>query len=269
MRHRAQDLRSAGKRFIVATQPYWHKVLPSFYFPYWHRGSRIYWDITESRTMTERVLGLYEPEKYHAMEAFLHGGEVFIDIGSNKGDFALFGARVVGQAGHVIAIEPDPQNCHWLQRSVAINRYENVDIFQIACGDRLGVAPLYRSHKSGRHSLVPGLPGRDKDVISVNVMPLDDLVSQLGLQRRTSVIKIDVEGAEMMVLRGAENTLRLNRNIVILLDIHPTLGVDGEQVFSFLSDIGYVVYREVPPFTAPVADSHDATTVIARSPIRW
>lgn len=261
------------KDALIESQPKWRRIIPSFYYPYRFRGGRIYWDVTESPMMVKRVLGLYEPNKYDAIATFLQPGQVFIDAGANKGDFSLFGASIVGETGSVVAIEPDPINCRWVRRSVALNRYGSVVVCEAALSDQAGDATLYRGENSGWHSLVPRLPGRDKDTLLVRTVPLDDLVSELGLCGQVSMIKIDVEGAEMMVLRGAVKTLRRQPQPIVVMDIHPYLGVNPNDVCCLLEELGYGVFEESPPFDAPLrvdAPLRDRSSALAlvATPIR-
>lgn len=244
--------RSWLKEVLVVSQPTWQKFVPSFYYPYRFRGGRIYWDVTESRMMIERVFGTYEPNKYEAIAHFVHPGQVFIDVGANKGDFALYAASLVGKDGIVIAVEPDPDNCRWIKRSIALNKYHQVTLREVALSDQTGQATLYRGQKSGWHSLLPGLPGRDRDTLQVQTMPLDELVAELGLHGRVTMIKVDVEGAEMMVLRGAVETLRRRPQPVVVMDVHPYLGVDPQDVCRFLAGLGYSIFEESSPFDVPL-----------------
>jgi len=65
-------------------------------------------------------------------------------------------------------------------------------------------------------------------------------------------MKVDVEGAEMSVLEGARATLLANPQIVLLIDIHPFLGVDPAQICAFLSKLGFSLYSMTPPFDKPI-----------------
>lgn len=260
--------RTRLRSFLIASQPTWQRFVPSFYYPYRFRGGRIYWDVTESRMMIERVFGEYEPNKYDAIATYLHPDQVFIDVGANKGDFSLYAASLVGKDGIVIAIEPDPDNCHWIRRSIALNKYHQVTLREAALSEQAGHATLYRGQKSGWHSLLPGLPGRDRDTVQVQTISLDDLVAELGLNGRVSMIKVDVEGAEMMVLRGATETLRSQPQPVIVMDVHPYLGVDPEEVCRFLKGLGYGIFEESSPFNVPLRtpsrDRSKALALVAR-----
>ncbi|MBU3925649.1 FkbM family methyltransferase, partial [Patescibacteria group bacterium] len=78
-------------------------------------------------------------------------------------------------------------------------------------------------------------------------------------------IKIDVEGSEMMVLQGAEEILKANKNIVLLVDIHPRMGVIAEEVCEFLISLGFSIFQEKEPFNIPVKDySAGLFTIIAK-----
>lgn len=264
MTRRGRAWKTRLKNALEESQPTWQRFVPSFYYPYRFRGGRIFWDVTESRMMIERIFGTYEPNTYDAIATFLHPGQTFIDVGANKGDFSLYAASLVGKHGRVIAVEPDADNCRWIKRSVALNKYRQVLLREAALSERTGEALLYRGQKSGWHSLMPGLPGRDRGTVRVQTLSLDQLVAELGLHGRVAMIKVDVEGAEMMVLRGAIETLRRQPQPVIAMDIHPYLGVDPEEVCRFLEGLGYVLYEESAPFNIPLRDrSPDRPTAIA------
>ena len=98
------------KRLLKRSYPVISKM-PSFYRPYHVAGGRIYLDITESPMMLARALGGYEVAKHEAITSVLSPGSTFIDIGANKGDFALLAAKIIGTSGSVMAFEPEPVNC--------------------------------------------------------------------------------------------------------------------------------------------------------------
>src|SRR6202011_3928023 len=136
-------------------------------------------------------------------------------------------------SGRVFCIEPEPTNCKWIRRSVQLNSYENIDLFSVALSDRDSEALMYLGTKSGFHTLLSGQPERNQGCLKVTTRTLDALLRE----RKTpsvQMIKIDVEGAELQVLRGSVETIKNNPAIVLLLDIHPFLGVDPVQVFDFL-----------------------------------
>jgi FkbM family methyltransferase len=236
------------------------------YLPYTFPGGWIYLDVAESPMMLARALGNYEVEKLAAVRHFLKAGQTFIDVGVNKGDFSLVAARMVGANGRVLAFEPEPTNCHWIEKSIGLNGYTNVQLFPIALSDRSGTADLYLGQKSGWHSLLAGHADRDCGTITVATRTLDEMVGEQRHDSRVDLIKIDVEGAELLVLRGAVDTLRNNPAVTLLIDIHPILGVNPRSVCDFLREEGFSVFRETQPFDIPVGDDPLVKSIVARRP---
>lgn len=104
--------------------------------------------------------------------------------------------------------------------------------------------------------------------MQVQTTSLDELIAELGLDGRVGMIKIDVEGAEMMVLRGATQTLRGQPQPIIVMDIHPYLGVDPDEVCCLLEGLGYAIFEEAAPFNIPLRkrsqDQGKALPIVAR-----
>lgn len=212
--------------------------------------------------MLARALGLYEISKTKAVIKFLKTGATFIDIGANKGEFSLLAAKIVGKEGNVLAFEPEPNNCYWLKKSIKLNTYQNIRLYELALSDADGISKLYLGEKSGWHTLLANQPQRNKGIITINIRTLDSILEESNY-RSINIIKIDVEGAELKVLHGAYKTLLNNNDIILLLDIHPTLGVKPKEVFNFLTDLGLSIYQMRPPFNIPIQAENNITEIIA------
>src|SRR5690349_8944049 len=179
-------------------------------------GGLIFLNLHESAAMVQRAMRSYEPAKHALIRKHLRPGMTFIDVGANKGDFSLLAARLAGKSGHVISIEPEPENHSMLERSIALNDYSNIRVMQIAVSDRDGVANLQIGSTSGSHTLSPEFSG--SRTVAVPTRTLDGVVAEQRLGT-VDMIKIDVQGLELAVLRGAAETLRANPRIVVLLDL--------------------------------------------------
>ena len=215
--------------------------------------------------MLARILGLYEVNKHKVIKSLLRPGNTFIDIGVNKGDFSLLAAKIVGKAGHILSFEPEPTNVRWTKKSIALNEYNNIQIFEIALSDGNGTAKLYLGKKSGLHTLVPNRRARDCGIINVMTKTLDRFFEEVEFNFSIDMIKIDVEGSEMQVLRGARRVLSENNNVMLLIDIHPRLGVNPENVCNYLIEEGFSIFHERPPFSVPVTKySRHLTSIFAR-----
>jgi len=198
--------------------------------------------------MLMRALRLYETDKHRALAEALRPGMTFVDIGACKGDFTLFAARMVGEHGRVVAVEPEPANASWLRKSIARNDIHNTEVQQMGLSDTRGHATLHRADvgsgvqvSSGWHSLIAGGVA-ERDEIEIETHTLDGLLVELGIVQ-VDVLKIDVEGWEVAVLRGAEHTLTGQRYPpILMMDLHPHHGVKPPAVAEFLRSRGYDVY---------------------------
>jgi FkbM family methyltransferase len=191
--------------------------------------------------MLARALRLYETGKIQAFHDFVRRGMTVGDIGANKGDFTLLAAKLVGPSGRVVSVEPNPTNQHWLGRSLDESPYQNVECLEVALGSAPGTATLHVANKSGWHTMLPGLIDRSEGELQVEVRTVD----QIG---PFDAIKIDVEGFEEHVLRGARQTLADDALSVVFLDLHPHLGADVPSVLRLLTDAGFRPREPVAPY---------------------
>jgi FkbM family methyltransferase len=258
-------LPSLFKRALLRGWPLIRALAPRRHRMYRFAGGKIFLDIAESPMMLARALGIYEVEKTAALRHLLRPGGVFVDVGANKGDFALIAAKLVGASGRVFAFEPEPRNCDWIRRSIDANGYSGIELFPIALGDADGAIDLHVSHISGHHSVVSGRGDHTGDVIRVPMRTLDAVLAD-ARSPRVDVLKIDVEGADLAVLRGAHRTLSANRELVLLLDVHPHLGVDALAVCRLLRDEGFTLCDPRPPFDVPLEPRADLLELLARRP---
>ena len=142
----------------------------------------------------------------------LSPGGVCVDIGANMGVYTLAAAQLVGSTGHVFAVEPDTMALRALQRNLAHHQVRHVTTLAIALADQTMEGTLYQdSPGSSINSLVPFQPRAlrsDRPAASVQMWRLDDYAATHDLRvDRWQLIKIDVEEAELLVLRGMIETL--------------------------------------------------------------
>ena len=135
-------------------------------------------------------------------------GDTIIDIGAYVGMFTVKAASLVGATGKVIAIEPSPENYDLLARNC--EDLHNVTLVKKAIMATNGMGRLYYSKSAAANSLVT----RWKEYVEVQTITLDDLVEELGLDK-VDIIKVDAEGAEIDVLKGARKVLAKGTRLVI------------------------------------------------------
>jgi FkbM family methyltransferase len=169
--------------------------------------------------------GYYERPLVDWLKMFLTPDDVFWDVGANIGAISLIAAKVCRQ---VVAFEPDPRSIAALVRNLQANRIVNVEVVTAALGAKTGSATLYQSAplNTGMTSLVEGRAPVVGNT-TVRVISADEFVASRTALAPT-VMKIDVEGAEHLVLEGAVSLLRSGRVRAIVFEdrrdgnTHPT-----------------------------------------------
>jgi FkbM family methyltransferase len=181
----------------------------------------------------------YEPE-VRIIESLLTRDAVFVDVGANFGLFTVMASRLIGDSGRVLAFEPYPPAATDLAINVQFNECQNVVIHQCALSNCVGTADLFVHDDPGRNTLGDlGLPGGKK--VSVPLAKLDDILRQEQITR-LDFIKMDVEGAEELVLGGAVEALRTFQPLVAFEMTQagpPRFGLDPFGPWRFLSKEGY------------------------------
>lgn len=156
--------------------------------------------------------GDYEPYEFEMMTRLASPDTVFADVGANIGLFTVIMGAAVGPQGRVYAFEPEPENFELLIRNLARNGISNVVAEQLAVGARSDTLTLHVERGSiGTHTLVAGLKEDVERRVTVQVTDLDSYFR--GAQRWPDILKVDVEGYEPFVFRGAVETLARSRYV--------------------------------------------------------
>jgi FkbM family methyltransferase len=184
------------------------------------------------------VLGTSETEVQTWLADILRRGDVFWDLGANIGFFTLLGARLVGPEGTVVAFEPWPQNAEQLQRNAELNGFTQVVTERVAVSSQVGIASF--TLPEGRRDAGALGAGKSGTTISVPTTTMDAYAA--GAARPPNVVKIDVEGAELDVLRGGLSMLAAHRPI-LLVEVHWLGSAFADFVENELASLGYALTR--------------------------
>jgi FkbM family methyltransferase len=198
------------------------------------------------------------PETHESalLERILEPGMTVVDVGANHGMFSLEAAHLIGREGMVHAFEPAPGTLAVLRRNLAQNDLANVRVFPCGLGVREGTAPLRVHHEySGLNTLAAREVTWNRrtlhadEIIDVPITTLDLHCAREQLDR-IDLLKIDVEGFELDVLRGARGLLEERRIARILLEVGDltcaTAGVAPIEVLAFLQSHGYHLHAISP-----------------------
>ena len=202
----------------------------------------------------------YEPVMWTQLMGSLRPGSVFVDVGACLGLYAVAAGRRCGPQGRVFAFEPEPSLYPLLVENLSVNRLERtVDALAFAVGDRDGDV-AFRAGRGAESQVVPVADATDRAVTCVK---LDSVLDGTNVD----VMKIDVEGYEDFVLRGAQTLLSDDSRApsVMFIEVHPqawpAFGVSGQSVLARLERLGYSVFDLAGN---PVDQIVEYGTVIAR-----
>lgn len=233
------------------------------------------------------LTGAFAHHEVAYMRATLKPGMRFVDVGAHWGLLTLLATHLVGETGRAIALEPDPRMLARLNFNLELNHIPNVHVLEVAAADRnseLVLAGYPAEAGDWTASRLTDAPASGPTAFRVQGRRLDDVLDEVG-EREIDLVKIDVEGAEGMVLRGMEKGLTQQRYKRVLLELHPEELEKRSQrvaeVAELLTSKGYSGYRldrssaqrrrayyhpwqplaKVLPRFAPSADKDDAHTV--------
>ncbi len=229
--HRFLDaiLLALGRRFHM-------RSLPSYFNGTWVRFSVQGW-----RSISDR----YESYMAIAIRDNLRRGDVFVDVGAHFGLWSVFAARIVGKTGAVFAFEPSAA-FNVLKENASLN--PPLEPFNIGLGAEDGTASFFGQGKATSGSLVHSVtqinqkyqPSVPITKIQIKIRSLDSIFAEIGVT--PNVIKVDVEGFEYEVLRGAVNLIRTARPLWVV-EIHPPQlklsGSSEEAVLDFFKSNDY------------------------------
>jgi FkbM family methyltransferase len=229
---------------------WWHllsllKVMPPSHDPLWERAPSLFMDLptrgqviqTDLRDCVERMcyfVGRHpDIEIDLCLRSLLKPGDRYIDVGAHIGMLAMPAATLVGREGEVLAFEPNPVNMSRLARCVGLNGISNIRLLDVALSDRTGEAAFnFPLASATRGSLMTSRAGDNAATFPVRTVKGDELL--LPLDSRPTLMKVDVEGFEIEVLRGCREFVLSARPAMITECYGPNFGDSGATVAAFL-----------------------------------
>ena len=188
----------------------------------------------------------YEPGMTQVLRNILCEGDIFFDVGANEGWFSLLASKAVGENGMVLAIEPQARLWEILIRNLALNDCHNYRLIPYAAGSTESVVDLILHPwiNNGATTLVASKRRRRFRRQRARMLRLDTIARIYADGRRIKLVKIDCEGYELEVLKGASQLFdsRLIQNL--LVEYHPDhlrrLGQNKDDIGSYLGRYGYI-----------------------------
>ena len=179
-----------------------------------------------------------EPEENKWLLKALQKGSIFVDVGANVGGHSI---RACKLGAKVIAVEPINENCNVLRLNFELNQLSNFHILNIAAGNREEVRPIYLGTSPTGSSLTQSKEKEGKRIVEVK--PLDLVIPKLIGTQWVDLLKVDVEGFEIEVLKGAANLLKRTRYIIV--EVIPITDSKISEIVNLLKPLGFEIIDKV------------------------
>lgn len=167
-------------------------------------------------------------------------GDIVIDAGAYPGDYSIWASRKIGPEGRIICFEPDTKNRKVLRKNLEKKALKNFIIVPKGLWDENTILKLKNS--DGLHTQLDLEVGDEE----IEVVKLDDELKNIGVSK-VDILKMDIEGAEIQALQGAEQTLKNNNCSTAIASYHIVNGkITSEFVENFLRKIGYRAKSDYP-----------------------
>jgi len=170
----------------------------------------------------------FDSDGVNLIKDYLSAGDIFIDVGANIGHLTLTGAKKVGNSGQVISIEPHPRTFKFLNKNIDLNGFKNVKTYNLAIGDKNGEL-CFSDIRSDDQNFIT-----EDGTVKVDIKRLDDLF----FGKKIDLLKIDTEGYELFVLKGAANIL--SKTELVHLEIYQT---NFERYGYYIKDIVDLLFK--------------------------
>jgi len=211
----------------------------------------------------------YERE-LHLLSRFLSNGDVFVDVGANYGVYTAVASRLVGSSGRVLSFEPAAHAYAVLQHNIEIGDLDNVSAFRVALSNRREEMIL-RLREDASTNAIAHAAGTGESFEPITTSTLDEELAREPAGR-VHVLKLDVEGAEELVLRGALSVLQCSTPVVLFeinTEASQMLGLQPDGAWNLLRSHEYRFFQVDPhhrmsEITTPPTDGN--VVAIHRSP---
>lgn len=196
-------------------------------------GGKMWLDPEASEFEALMAASRWEWRKVDLLKQHIKPGSTFVDAGAHWGYFSLIACKL---GARVIAIEPERDtNFSQLCRNFTENAGYQYECWPVALWNEEALLPMFEGYSTGTHSLVKQYAGNER---RVQTKTLDSILAR----RTVDVVKMDVEGAEVQALEGALDTLLRAGQMVLVMDLHPELGVKTDEVGQLLRGCGFNLF---------------------------
>lgn len=226
----------------LAMKPKGPTITPTLY------GFDLIVDPTVDKGVEQRIFsnGTYEAGILYIFGKCLNNGDTFIDVGANIGLMSLFASNAVGEIGSIHSFEPEPDTFAILRKNIDLNKAGNIKAYNIALGAAQDTATIYTTaFNRGAASLMRKASSSTEGTV-VSISTLDEFVREHKISN-VGLLKIDVEGWELEILKGAKETLGKTNAPILCIEyskLHPVHGGKLSDIYDSIVQVNdYKIYK--------------------------
>ncbi len=203
------------------------------------------------------AFGLFEKTEVAIFQKTLKPAMNVLDIGANIGYYTVIAGKLIGPTGKVFAFEPEKTNATILKKNLAINKLSNVVVEEQAVSDTVGERTFFLAENNkGAHAFVNNRNTNEKIIVKTDTV--DHALSKYG-SPKIDIIKMDIEGAEVLALEGMLQTIACNPELIIFTEFYPKalnrLEKSPLEFLNRLKELGFNLFeinedvRQLVPLT--------------------
>jgi FkbM family methyltransferase len=173
-------------------------------------------------------------------------GAVVFDVGANIGIYSLLAGKKAGQQGHVYSFEPADLAYQRLNKNIRINKFENISVYKQGVSDKNGTTNFYVCEDDAYNSIGSRPMNKVKEVKNIDITSIDEFCIKNNI-RRIDVLKIDTEGADLLVLQGAKSVLTSETPPIIFCEFNKNIksgfNFSLDDYRDFIISMKYRIYE--------------------------
>ncbi|RJQ37764.1 FkbM family methyltransferase [Candidatus Microgenomates bacterium] len=210
-------------------------------------GIKVKLPLSDAFTLGLAHLGTIGEDETFLIKKILKKGDTVMDVGAYiDGWYSLMASKLIGSKGKVYTFEPHPDHYNLLEDNVKLNNFTNIEVIKLGVSDKAGI---FGFTSAGIGSSLVGKSLKKnlkKKIIKIKTTTIDKFIQEKKI-KNISLIKIDVEGAEMKVLKGAKQLLQQKNSPDLILEVVDgflkNAGSSKSELLSYLNKIGYKQYE--------------------------